>query len=104
MYTALTINSIIVTILWLQLSKVISNVAFRLHTGILYVTNTDNKLTDVHKRLTAQNLSLHILLEEAERSHDRKSRDQGKDTPSLQEADRRTIEEKLEKLRIETTV
>ena len=77
-----------------------NNIYFLLYAGILYITNPENKLQEVHARLMEQNISLHSLLEEAERqkSHD-------KDTPSSSEAidhDRRT--EELEKLKMETTV
>ena len=41
--------------------------------GILYVTNTESKLSEVHTRLMAQNISLHSLLEEAERLHRQKN-------------------------------
>ena len=70
-------------------------------TGILYVTNTETKLPEVHARLMAQNISLHSLLEEAERTHEQ-SHD--KDTPSLTDPRDSDVRTELEKLRIETTV
>ena len=67
------------------------------------MTNTENKLSEVHARLMAQNISLHSLLEEAERLH--KQNTQDKDIPPSEEpandSDNRT---EVEKLRIETTV
>lgn len=77
-------------------------ILFLVYTGILYVTNTENKLPEVHARLMAQNISLHSLLEEAESSHERKSHD--KDMSSLAEASDSDVRTELEKLRIETTV
>ena len=75
--------------------------------GILYVTNTENKLSEVHARLMAQNISLHSLLEEAERLHKQNTITRDKNLlPSssgepANESDNRT---EVEKLRIETTV
>lgn len=75
--------------------------------GILYVTNTENKLSEVHARLMAQNISLHSLLEEAERLHKQNSITRGNNSPPSSsgehpdESDNRTG---IEKLRIETTV
>ena len=75
--------------------------------GILYVTNTENKLSEVHARLMAQNISLHSLLEEAERLHKQNTITRDKNSlPSssgepANESDNRTG---VEKLRIETTV
>ena len=72
------------------------------YTGILYVTNTETKLPEVHARLMAQNISLHSLLEEAERAHEQQSHD--KDTPTLTDPRDSDVRTELEKLRIETTV
>ena len=67
------------------------------------MTNTENKLSEVHARLMAQNISLHSLLEEAERLHEQTTQD--KDIPPSEEpandSDNRT---EVEKLKIETTV
>ena len=72
--------------------------------GILYVTNTENKLSEVHARLMAQNISLHSLLEEAERLHKQNTITRDKNSPPsssgepVNESDNRTG------VRIETTV
>lgn len=55
--------------------------------GVLLLTNTEHKLSEVHAKLMAQNISLHSLLEQVERSHD-KSHDQ--DSPSSTRKHRRT--------------
>lgn len=68
-----------------------------LFSGILYVTNTEQKLSEVHSKLMSQNASLHSLLEQPEdrttptnKSHDSgsESHDRGSlaEPPSHQHA------------------
>lgn len=78
------------------------NYVLVLSAGILYITNTENKLSEVHARLMAQNISLHSLLEEAERAHKQKLHNT--DILPSGETNNSDSRTELEKLRIETTV